>query len=387
LSQKGAAKPVTFSGEHKTLVRYFLGELPPKEQEQVEERYMLDHVYAEMRDEVETNLVDAYVARTLTAEQRKHFETRFMITPARREAVEAAYLLCLYYKRIVASEGQPSPSLIAAKMSKRGLTLPRALAAGLVIALLGSVLTWFVLQWHFVSPEKTKASLEQLSPAPPQQTLPVQQQTERPSLQIAAEPKRQVVARSVPDAQSTNETARKGTKFAVKPTSPEHPELPLQSPKNASNTPGLSRAPRVAIAQVVTRRVDDSLSEPQKNSIHSEVYRQLIASFDASGIAAASTAESTYTLSLQITTIRTLEAETQMVIHFSLNDTKTGVVIYEGDITGKVHDPEQPGSLRGPNAIGGIGGGHLGSIPPLIRAASDACIKLAAVVKEQLQPK
>src|ERR1035441_8309275 len=86
--------------EYRTLIHYFLGELPEGEQEAVEERYMLDEAYAELRDEVEMDLVDAYVGGTLTALERRHFEQHYLVTRERKEGVKAAYLSRVYRERI-----------------------------------------------------------------------------------------------------------------------------------------------------------------------------------------------------------------------------------------------------------------------------------------------
>ncbi len=66
----------------------------------MEDRYMLDEQYSELRDEVELALVDAYVGDTLTLRQRDCFENHYLITPERKRAVQAAWLSKAYRDRV-----------------------------------------------------------------------------------------------------------------------------------------------------------------------------------------------------------------------------------------------------------------------------------------------
>jgi len=94
--------------DYNTLVRYLLGELDEAARERVAERYMFDPQYSELRDEVEMDLVDAYVAGTLAVRQRRHFEGRYLITTERKEMVRAAYLSKLYRDRLIRPAGDPA---------------------------------------------------------------------------------------------------------------------------------------------------------------------------------------------------------------------------------------------------------------------------------------
>src|ERR1700691_1855777 len=131
--------------EYRTLVRYFLGELPENERESVEERYMLDEAYAEQRDEVEMDLVDAYVGGTLTPLERRHFEQHYLVTRERREGVKAAYLSRVYRERIA----QPAARAPAARnilFFPRRFRIPAAAAAAIVVFAIGGA-GWLVYRW------------------------------------------------------------------------------------------------------------------------------------------------------------------------------------------------------------------------------------------------
>ncbi|HUR80383.1 MAG TPA: hypothetical protein VM733_06435 [Thermoanaerobaculia bacterium] len=74
------------------ITRYLLGELPPDEQNELERRYFAETTLLDRIDAAEDELIDDYVRGGLTAEQRKHFETRFL-TPQRVERVRMAEAL------------------------------------------------------------------------------------------------------------------------------------------------------------------------------------------------------------------------------------------------------------------------------------------------------
>jgi curli biogenesis system outer membrane secretion channel CsgG/anti-sigma-K factor RskA len=120
----------TQSEDHAALVSYLLGELPESERERIEERYIFDERFEELLDALETNLVDAYVEGTLPPERRRRFESCYMVTAERRAAVRAAYLAKVYRDRV-------------AKPKQGSHRIVYALAAGLLIALLGGV-AWFL---------------------------------------------------------------------------------------------------------------------------------------------------------------------------------------------------------------------------------------------------
>ncbi len=102
----------TFNKEYELLTLYLLCELSALEQERVEGLYIFDERYADLLEEVETNLVDAYVENTLLPAQRLHFEKHFMVTKPRREAVQTAYLLKVYRDRIVQPMAKSVPPFL-----------------------------------------------------------------------------------------------------------------------------------------------------------------------------------------------------------------------------------------------------------------------------------
>jgi hypothetical protein len=170
----------TLNDEHGTLVRYFLGELPPEERERVEERYMVDASYEELRDEVEMDLVDSYVCGQLTPQQRLHFERFYLITPERRQAVQASYLSRVYRERVAAPA--PKPSCLPARIVfvPRRFLIPAA-AAAMILLLAGGV---FLLYRRTGPPLGNAAQ----SPAPiaqpsaPERVAPERQSTPPPLL-------------------------------------------------------------------------------------------------------------------------------------------------------------------------------------------------------------
>jgi hypothetical protein len=157
--------------EHSELVRYFLGELAPEEQERLEERYMLDEEYAELRDQVELDLVDAYVSDALAPLEQEHFEQRYLITPKRKEAVHAAYLSKVYRDRIAEPESRALTGRTS--LSPRRWLIP-AMAAALVLVILGSAL-WLLSHQRPASHEaKSRAPTQSSSPKEETVPLPLQ---------------------------------------------------------------------------------------------------------------------------------------------------------------------------------------------------------------------
>jgi hypothetical protein len=156
--------------EYRTLVRYFLGELPENERESVEERYMLDEAYAEQRDEVEMDLVDAYVGGTLTPSERRHFEQSYLVTRERREGVKAAYLSRVYRERI-AQPAAPAPVASKIVFFPRRFMIPAAVATMVVFAIGGAGwLVWWGVQRQIRGVARMAANRPVRPPASPQRT-------------------------------------------------------------------------------------------------------------------------------------------------------------------------------------------------------------------------
>jgi hypothetical protein len=186
------------NAEYATLVRYLLGELPEGEQERVEERYMLDEHYSELRDEVEMDLVDAYVAGTLTPEERHDFEAHYLITADRKKALQAACLSKAYRDRI--AQRVPKPELSLWKVLLRWFSADNppvpAMAAVLAVAVIGgSVLLipgWYVYMRVLHQPKPIADVKPEVKPPQPQPNPP----PTAPS----TPPKTEPIAPSVPAA-------------------------------------------------------------------------------------------------------------------------------------------------------------------------------------------
>ena len=130
--------------EYRTLIHYFLGELAEREQEAVEERYMVDEAYAELRDQVEIDLVDAYVGGTLTPLERRHFEQHYLVTRERQEGVKAGYLSRVYRERI-ARPAVPAHSTPLIPFF-RGWSMAPAMAAAITVLAIGGA-GWLIYEW------------------------------------------------------------------------------------------------------------------------------------------------------------------------------------------------------------------------------------------------
>jgi hypothetical protein len=75
------------------ITRYLLEDVTPSEQEAIERRYFSDPDYLALVDTVEDDLIDAYVRRDLSLDDRERFERYFLRTRKRRERVRMAEAL------------------------------------------------------------------------------------------------------------------------------------------------------------------------------------------------------------------------------------------------------------------------------------------------------
>lgn len=86
--------------DRNTIRRYLLGELTQDEQSApVEERLLLDDDFFEEFELVKEDLIDQYVSRELSDEERESFEQQFLTTPERRESLRQAQVLARYAER------------------------------------------------------------------------------------------------------------------------------------------------------------------------------------------------------------------------------------------------------------------------------------------------
>lgn len=79
--------------DEKLLVRYVLGETSSEEEHRLEDQYFIDDSCFERLAIVEEELIDAYVSRTMSGEQRNRFELHFLCSPERRQRVAFAQAL------------------------------------------------------------------------------------------------------------------------------------------------------------------------------------------------------------------------------------------------------------------------------------------------------
>jgi hypothetical protein len=79
--------------------RYLLEDVTPSEQEEIERRYFSDPEYLALVEAVEGDLIDAYVRRDLSREDRERFERHFLRTRKRRERVKMAEALLEHLPR------------------------------------------------------------------------------------------------------------------------------------------------------------------------------------------------------------------------------------------------------------------------------------------------
>ena len=88
-----------------TMRQYLLGELSEAEMSHVEERLMTEGDLFEMLEMVEDDLFDERLDERLSSDERHHFDTYFLSTPARRERLELEQSLRDY------ANPKPNPKL------------------------------------------------------------------------------------------------------------------------------------------------------------------------------------------------------------------------------------------------------------------------------------
>ena len=73
------------NAEQLVLRRYVLGQLPPMEQDQIEDRFAADPAYFAQYQEIERDLLREYAAETMSADEARLFERNYLVTSKRRE--------------------------------------------------------------------------------------------------------------------------------------------------------------------------------------------------------------------------------------------------------------------------------------------------------------
>ncbi len=133
--------------------RYLLGELSEQEQTELEEAYFADDSLFERFLAVKDDLIDAYARGDLTGPSRERFEQHFLASEPRQQRVEEARgfiraVTAASTNPAAVNTNNPAPAAtttswwqpISSLFASRPLIWQGALAAGLLMALAGSLL-------------------------------------------------------------------------------------------------------------------------------------------------------------------------------------------------------------------------------------------------------
>lgn len=101
--------------EQETVRQYLLGQAPPEDSVQVEERLLADSAFYETLLIVEDELIDQYLTGEFSEPERIRFETHFMLAPERQQRLRFARALNKYVN--VAGAAQPDEDLATAESS------------------------------------------------------------------------------------------------------------------------------------------------------------------------------------------------------------------------------------------------------------------------------
>lgn len=82
--------------EHEAIRQYLLGQVPPEDLPQLEERLLTDGAFYEELLIVEDELIDQYFSGELSPPERQSFETHFLLTPDRQLKVRFGQALNKY---------------------------------------------------------------------------------------------------------------------------------------------------------------------------------------------------------------------------------------------------------------------------------------------------
>ena len=217
-----------------TAIRYLMGELTKSELDALEERLFSDEEFSVFLDDVETDLVDSYVRGELEFEEKRKFESRYLVSESRHRRVEIARTL---QDEVFAKEatigtteaGQSFRDRLADLFSVRNLVLGSASAAVLLVLFLGAV--WVLTrqdsgelraggnsnQETNITPEESPPGNQDQSQDPTTDEIPDGKQDEDKS---AAEPNK-------PDSSNSNKTVPPVKKSPSPKESPA-PKPPVQ---------------------------------------------------------------------------------------------------------------------------------------------------------------
>jgi hypothetical protein len=162
---KDAAHVDGQSDVNRRLRRYLLGDLVESDQAVIEQEYFADDDAFERLVEAENDLIDAYVAAELSAEERARFEQVFLTTAARRERVAFARSLrhAAAAPPVLSSAGPSrSPWRDALAAWQRFGAAPRWAMAAAGIVLVGS-LSWLTIERARLQDAVDRLQVEQTS--------------------------------------------------------------------------------------------------------------------------------------------------------------------------------------------------------------------------------
>jgi hypothetical protein len=159
-----------------TMRRYLLGQLPPEEQGEIEERLFLDGEYFQQLRMVEDELIDDYVYEELLADERERFDSYFLATFEKHESLRIARALKKYTSENTASvpsavTGEKHftiPSGITFLQSLRPRNLMPRLSLAAVILLILFVGVWLLIR--AIRPPGNREPLQAQQPQQQEQT-------------------------------------------------------------------------------------------------------------------------------------------------------------------------------------------------------------------------
>lgn len=222
-------------------IRYFLGELSENEKSAVEEHFFADEDFSRFLDAAEKDLIDDYVGDRLDFLQKQNFESRFLISERRRDAVRAARIL--QTELLVKKEKE---DFFAAKVSLRQrleelfrfrLMLPASGFAALAILFSLGVF------WLIRSPEND-------------QTARIENENHTRSVEIPKPPP--VLSAMNDSSPNLNKTQRsrqnllvenKKPKLSVKPKNERREKPPVVSPAKLKSNPAFTLLPLTQTAE------------------------------------------------------------------------------------------------------------------------------------------
>lgn len=119
--------------EQRIFRNYLLHELGEEEQDRLEERFLTDKEFGRLLAIAEADLIDDFVAGTLSESESERFRKHFLTTPARLEKLKFAMALDMYVAR--ESPAQAEPGAV-----KKVLAFFRARPLEATLSVLGAVL-------------------------------------------------------------------------------------------------------------------------------------------------------------------------------------------------------------------------------------------------------